>query len=240
MAFNLRLSSDFLTYLVSAPVQNGSDPGTAPSIPSLNELSKELGVSVASLREQVEVAKALGLVEVRPRTGIRRLPYSFFPAVYQSLSYAIHLDRGYFEAFSELRNHIEEAFWDKAVCLLIPEDHQILQNLIIQAWEKLHGNPVQIPHAEHRALHLTIYSRLSNPFVQGMLEAYWEAYEEAGLSVYADYNYLQEVWSYHQKMVDAICSGDFQAGYKALVEHKDLLYQRPVNINPINDYSNRS
>jgi DNA-binding FadR family transcriptional regulator len=37
-------------------------------------MSKELGVSVALLREQLEVAKAIGLVEVRPRTGIRRLP----------------------------------------------------------------------------------------------------------------------------------------------------------------------
>jgi DNA-binding GntR family transcriptional regulator len=63
----------------------------------------------------------------------------------------------------------------------------------------------------------------------GILEAYWEAYEAVGLNVYADYEYLQEVWSYHQKMVDAICRGDFELGYQALVEHKDLLYHRSVN-----------
>jgi DNA-binding GntR family transcriptional regulator len=74
---------------------------------------------------------------------------------------------------------------------------------------------------------LLIYSRLGNPFVQGMLEAYWQAYEEAGLNVYADYNYLQEVWKYHQTMSDAICCGDYTAGYQALIEHNDLLYQRP-------------
>jgi hypothetical protein len=48
-----------------------------------------------------------------------------------------------------------------------------------------------------------------------------------GLSDYADYEYLREVWDYHAKMVDGICRGDFEAGYNALIEHKDLLFQRP-------------
>jgi DNA-binding FadR family transcriptional regulator len=227
MVSNPRLSSNFLTYLASSPAQNGNTGSEPTPIPSLTDLSKELGVSVASLREQLEVAKALGLVEVRPRTGIRRLPYTFFPAVFQSLSYAIHLDRSYFEAFSELRNQVEAAFWDKAVRLLTEEDHQTLQMLMAQAWGKLRGSPVQIPHLEHRQLHLQIFNRLGNPFVQGVLEAYWQAYEQAELNVYADYNYLQEVWNYHQQMVDAICAGEFERGYQAMIEHKDLLYQRP-------------
>lgn len=227
MAIITRLSSTFLNYLVTAPIQNGHEAADAPAIPSITELSKQLGVSVASLREQLEVAEALGLVEVRPRTGIRRLPYTFFPAVYQSLSYAIHLERGYFDAFSELRNQIEAAFWDKAVRLLTLQDQHELQALVAQAWERLRGSPIQIPHTEHRQFHLLIYSRLGNPFVQGMLEAYWQAYEEAGLNVYADYNYLQDVWKYHQTMSNAICRGDYAAGYQALIEHNDLLYQRP-------------
>ncbi len=222
-----RLSSDFLNYLVSSPAQNGSGEIESPSIPSLTELSKELGVGVASLREQLEVAEALGLVEVRPHTGIRRLPYSFFPAVNQSLSYALHLNGAYFTAFAELRNQIEAAFWYQAVRCLTVEDHQDLQNLIVQAMEKLGGSPVQIPHLEHRRLHLTIYSRLGNPFVQGLLEAYWEAYEEVGLNVYTDIKFLQEVWEYHRAMVEAICCGDYAAGYQTLLEHNDMLYQRP-------------
>jgi DNA-binding FadR family transcriptional regulator len=226
MASYPRLSSDFLYYLVSSPVQNGNTRSEAASIPSLTELSKQLGVSVASLREQLEVAEALGLVEVRPHTGIRRLPYSFFPAVNQSLSYAIHLDNAYFIAFAELRNQVEAAFWHQAVQRLTPEDHQALQVLIIQAMDKLHGTPVQIPHAEHRQLHLLIYSRLDNPFVQGLLEAYWEAYEQIGLNVYTDIKYLQEVWEYHQAMVEAICRSDYAGGYQTLLEHNDLLYQR--------------
>jgi DNA-binding GntR family transcriptional regulator len=74
---------------------------------------------------------------------------------------------------------------------------------------------------------LKIYSRLENPFVQGLLEAYWEAYEEVGLNLYTDLNYLQQVWEYHEEMVAAICDGDFTRGYAALIQHKDLLFHRP-------------
>src|SRR5512136_1831661 len=135
------LSSDFLNYLVAAPVHNGDAPTT---IPSLSEVSKELGVSVALLREQLEVARALGLVEVRPRTGIRRLPYSFLPAVRQSLSYCLELDRDCFKAYADLRKHVEAAYWDQAVRKLTEEDHARLQALVASAWEKLRGIPVQI------------------------------------------------------------------------------------------------
>ena len=223
----LKLSSEFLQYLVSYSPDSAADGGGMVQLPPLSQLSKELGVSVAGLREQLEVAEAIGLVEVKPRIGIRRLPYSFTPAVHQSLTYAVAMDQAYFSAFSDLRNHIEAAYWEEAACRLTPDDHQQLQDLLMEAWVKLRGQPIQIPHREHRQLHLLIYSRLENPFVQGLLEAFWELYEAVGLNLYADYNYLKQVWTYHQHMVDSICEGNYEAGYRALVEHKDLLHHRP-------------
>ncbi len=226
-----KLSSDFLNYLVNHPSNGETDTGVNAvqnQLPSLNEMSKELGVSVSLLREQLEVAKAIGLVDIRPRTGIRRLPYAFLPAVRQSLSYAIEIDRSYFLAYSDLRNHLEASYWDEAARLLTPPDHEMLQKLVARAWEKLRGTPIQIPHDEHKHLHLGIYRRLNNPFVTGLLEGYWEAYEAVGLNLYADISYLQEVWNYHQQMVEAICVGNYPMGYEVLVRHRDLLYQLPI------------
>lgn len=230
---SVHLSSNFLKYLAAFESEAGAggDPESPDGdirLPSLNEMSKELGVSVALLREQLEVAKAIGLVEVRPRTGIRRLPYTFLPAVRQSLSYAVAIDADYFANYADLRNHIEAVYWDEATRSLLPEDHHQLQALMKKAWDKLNGQPVQIPHDEHRLLHLLLFCRLKNPFVLGLLEAYWEAYEAVGLNLFADYNYLRQVWNYHQEMVDAILSGDFARGYRALIEHKDLLLQRSI------------
>ncbi len=214
--------SEFLRYLASHEEAEGN-------LPSLTELSRELGISVAGLREQLEVARALGLVEVRPRTGTRRLAYSFAPAVKQSLAYALALNHKHFEKYSELRNHLEAAYWDEAVRLLTEEDKSELQNLITRAFDKLHGTSFQVPHEEHRKLHLLIYRRLNNPFVTGLLEAYWEAYEAVGLNMYAGgMDYLEEVWGYHRTMVQSICNGNYAAGRKALVLHIDLLAHRPL------------
>jgi DNA-binding FadR family transcriptional regulator len=208
--------SEFMRYLAA-------HPQAEEKLPALTALSKELSVSVASLREQLEVARALGLVEVKPRTGIRRLPYTFLPAVRRSLDYAMALEETNFQLFADLRKHVEAAYWHEAVAKLTGEDKTRLQSLIEKAWSKLDGYPIQIPHDEHKQLHLTIYCRLGNPFVCGILEAYWEAYEAIGLNVFTDYNYLREVWGYHQQMVEAICQGDHDLGYKALTEHSDML-----------------
>ena len=219
----MRLNYQFIQYLVNRANQtNGAD-----RLPPLSKMSKELRVSVSYLREQLEVAKALGFVEARPRTGIRRLPFSFLPAVYQSASYAIAMQPDLFWQFSDLRIHIEAAYWNEAVKKLSREDQQALKYLLERAWNKLRGHPIEIPHLEHRELHLKIYSRLNNPFVQGILEAYWDLYEAVGMNLYTDYNYLEQVWKYHQLMVDAICTNQIELGYQALVEHKDLIHQRP-------------
>jgi DNA-binding FadR family transcriptional regulator len=208
--------SEFMRYLAA-------HPQAEESLPPLNTLSEELGISVSSLREQLEVARALGLVDVRPRTGIRRLPFRFLPAVRQSLGYAMALDQTNFEMFADLRQNIEASYWNEAVGKLTSEDHTRLKDLVERAWRKLDGRPIQIPHDEHKQLHLTIYCKLNNPFVSGILEAYWESYEAIGLNVFTDYNYLRSVWQYHETMVNAIQSGDFEAGYRALVEHTQLL-----------------
>lgn len=213
--------SEFLRYLAThEEVDNG--------LPSLKKLSEELGVSVASLREQLEVARALGLVEVKPRLGTRRRDYSFAPAVRQSLGYALALNNEHFRNFSELRNHVESAFWHEAVEKLTEQDKNELQNIIVRAFEKLEGERIQVPHEEHRQLHLLIFSRLENPFVTGILEAYWDAYESVGLNVFTGgYEYLQEVWQYHRDMVNAVCEGKYEEGFDALNAHTDLLYKRP-------------
>jgi DNA-binding FadR family transcriptional regulator len=214
--------SEFLRYLAS---HKEAEAG----LPALSELSRELGISVATLREQLEVARALGLVEVKPRTGMRRRPYEFASTVRHSLGYALILNDGHFQKFSELRNALESAYWDEAVKRLTREDKKELKAIIARAREKLSSPQVQVPHEEHRALHLLIYSRLDNPFVTGILEAYWDAYESVGLNMYAgNINYLNKVWDYHGQMVENICSGNHAAGREALIAHIALLAQRPA------------
>ncbi|MCJ7717920.1 MAG: FCD domain-containing protein [Anaerolineales bacterium] len=209
--------SEFFLYLLrNSETEN-------EQLPALKYLSVELGLSISRLREQLEVAKALGLVDVRPRLGIRPLPYSFTPAVDASLCYAIQHNSAYFEDFVDLRRHLEYAYFPQAVDLLQESDHWELRDLVQSAWEKLRGRPVRIPHEEHRQLHLTIFNRLNNVFVSGLLEAYWDAYEAVGLNVYADLDYLEQVWTYHDQLAEAAIRKDKPGGLKILHEHFDLM-----------------
>ncbi len=217
-----RIDSDFLRYILNS----GSQPGDR--LPSLNELSAEIGVSVGKLREQMEVARMLGLVEASPRRGITYRGFDFLPAVRLSLLAALAIDPGCFDAFGGLRAHLELAYWDEAVALLTGEDIAELRRLVDEANDKLSEPRIQIPFREHRELHLVIYRRLNNPFVLGLLEAYWDAYEAIELNTYADYQYLRRVWEYHAQIVEALAAGDAALGKKLLIEHMGLLSQRGV------------
>lgn len=216
----VQMDSELLRFLVDHGCRQGE------RLPAITDLAAELGISTGKLREQLEVARTMGLVEVRPKTGIRTQGYSFLPMLKANLLFALALDPDLFEEYGVLRNHVEAAFWNEAVALLEPEDKDRLRELIDQAWEKLRGQPIQIPHDEHRQLHMTIFRRLDNLFVKALLEGYWAAYEAVGLDVYTDYTYLEQVWNYHERMVDAIVEGDFDAGYQALVEHTGLIHAR--------------
>lgn len=218
------LDSELLSYVID----QGFDAGDR--LPSLTDLSQEIGISVGKLREQLEVARMLGLVEASPRRGITRTEYSFLPPVRLSLLTALAMDRHAFDHFSGLRSHLETAYWDEAVALLTTEDHKHLRQLVAAAKSKLHQQRIQIPFLEHRELHLSIFRRLNNPFVVGLLEAYWDAYEAVELNTYADFFYLQQVWDYHERMVEAIVAGDAANGKRLLIEHMQLLSQRGISI----------
>lgn len=220
---DIHLDSDLLNYII----KQGYQP--SDRLPTISELQDpdKLGISISKVREQLEVARALGLVDVRSKTGTRLKEYSFAPAVRLSLFYALATDLRYFEMFSELRTHLEVAFWHEACALLTDEDKTELRSYIEAAKAKLNAPRIRIPYEEHRHFHLTIFKHLENPFVTGLLEAYWDAYEAVELNIYAEYSYLQQVWNYHERILDAICAGDFDAAQKAFIEHTHLLHHQP-------------
>jgi DNA-binding FadR family transcriptional regulator len=210
-------NSDLFRYLIDRSLVEGD------RLPALTELSDELEVSVSKLREQLELARHLGIVSVRPRLGIRREKYDFHPAVSTSMLFGLTTGEASFEQASELRKTIETSMWSEAVLRLNDEDKVELDNIIKKAWSKLRGHPIHIPNGEHRSLHLKIFSRLDNPFVQGILKAYWDAYEAIELTRFADYQYWLDVWTYHEQIVTAICTEDFENGRNILLEHFELL-----------------
>ena len=226
-----KLDSTFLHYLIDKQIVPGE------RLPTLNQIGQELGISVGKLREQLEIARSLGLVSVRPRVGIVREPFDFSQAMLASLLFGLASGEAEFKQFSELRQAIEIAFWQEAVNGLTNNDKQKLQQFVAQAWDKLKGDPIHVPNDEHRQLHLTIFTRLQNPFVQGMLAAYWDAYEASELTRFSPYDYWLEVWNYHERIVEAIVQDDAASGLSLLEAHFALLPMIPATTTSFSDNS---
>ena len=221
---DMDLGSDFLNYIV----RQGFQPGDR--LPSIQELTNDshLDMSANKVREQLEVARTMGWVEVRSKRGTRIKTYAFTPAVRLSALYAMACGES-FESFASLRNHVESAYWNEACALLHKEDLAVMQACIEVANEKLYSPPIHIPNPEHRLFHLTVFKHLDNTFVLGILEAYWDLYEEVGINRYMEYSYLRQVWDYHSMILDLIRDNEFDKAQQAFVEHTRLLRHQPNN-----------
>ncbi|PKN84099.1 MAG: hypothetical protein CVU46_15180 [Chloroflexi bacterium HGW-Chloroflexi-8] len=219
--------SDFLRYLAKR-ANCGND-----RLPSLSVLSRELGISVASLREQLEIARVLGFVEIRPKTGIKWLPYNFANSILVSSAYAIEISSQYFDQFRDLRNHLESVYFFEAVTSLRNNDIERLFIIIENAETKIKSNPPRTPHIEHRDWHLLLFSHIENVFLNGILSVFWDIYENQGYAFVSDMVYLSNVWSYHKKITEQIALQNYSDAYQAFLEHKDLIKSRPkpVSIN---------
>lgn len=218
-----KLDSDFLQYVIAHHVNPGD------RLPALAEIGQDMGVSVGKLREELAVARGMGVVSVRPRLGIQREPFNFATAVLPAVLFSLATGEADFDQFGRVRRMIETSFWNEAVVRLTPEDKARLVQIVAGAWAKLRGEPIHIPNGEHRDLHLTIFSRLDNPFVQGLLVAYWDAYEASEMTRFVRYRYWVDVWTYHEQIVAALCADDFDRGRELLIEHFQLLQSEPVS-----------
>ncbi|MHC1741201.1 MAG: FadR/GntR family transcriptional regulator [Anaerolineaceae bacterium] len=216
--------SEFMQYIASL-----SDDGDG-RVPPLSELSQILGISVATLREQLEVARMMGVVEVKPKAGIHKLAYSFKPAVITSLTYALASESTSFEQYANLRKHLEATYFLEAAQSLLPEDKRELESVVLRAEEKLKRRPINIPTGEHREFHLLIYRRLNNPYVIGLLEAYWDLYKAAGFEIYPDLEYVNRIWVYHRKTIEFIKDRHYDLAQQALLEHMELIGLREKKV----------
>ncbi len=220
----MSLMESITQYLVeTGPVECDNEP---VKLPSLSDLAREIGISRGKLREELIAAQAYGLVEMRPGDGTYVHAFDFYTAIRPAILYSMACDRECFEHIRKLRAHLEVAFWDDAVRALGSREYEQMARIVERAERKLNGTPIQIPHDEHRELHLLIFSKLDNPFVQGLLKAYWDAYEAVELHHYNELSYYEAMWTSHRAMVEALTSDRTDEGKQALVQHFTILEDR--------------
>ncbi|MBN1814359.1 MAG: FadR family transcriptional regulator [Anaerolineae bacterium] len=213
-----------LQYIIDNDLQISE--GEEIKLPPMDELAAEMGISRGKLREEMVVAQAYGAVEMRPGDGTYVRPFDFYTAIRTLVLYGTAYDWKNFDHLYRLRVQLEITFWQEAVQNLTMEDKEELERIVEQAEHKLTGSPVEIPHKGHRDFHLLIFGGLDNKFVQGLLKAYWDAYEAVGLHRYFDLNYYEKMWISHRAIAEAIIADQYRKGQEILVQHFTLLESR--------------
>ncbi len=211
--------TDLLDYLADAHCAQ-------TPIPSIPELSHLLGISVASVREQLEVARQLGFVDVKTKVGIQNREFSLNPLLELGMRYGAKVQSSVPDSLRDLRKHIEISYWHEAAPQLTSLEIQDLNRHIENALVKLLQDPTHMPEQEHREFHMLIFSHLDNPLAKSVLETFWNMTAETERVMVHDQAYLQNVWSYHRRIADALASRDIERGYQWLIEHMDLVKQR--------------
>jgi DNA-binding FadR family transcriptional regulator len=218
------LPSTILQYIVDNEL--AAQDGEPVKLPPMEDLAKELAISRGKLREEMVAVQAYGVVDMRPGDGTYVCPFDFYTAIRTLVLYGMACNWRNFDHFYNLRTQLEVGFWEEAVNKLTEEDKRELKRILAHAERKLQGSRAEIPHKEHCDLHLLVFRRLENEFVQGLLRAYWDAYEAVGMHRYFDYSYYEKIWGGHRKMVEAIVAGEIEAGKQAMTDHFTLLENR--------------
>ncbi|MDD2522512.1 MAG: FCD domain-containing protein [Anaerolineaceae bacterium] len=193
------------------------------SIPSIAQLSNDLGLSTSSVREQLEVARQLELVEVKTKTGIQTSTFSAAPAICLAYRFGLELQPDIIWDLLSVRQHLELSYWQEALGNLTKKDVAYLAEIVESAFMKIESRPVIIPVEEHKEFHLSIYRPLNNNFLNSILESYWNINEETGKSILTDKTDLLNIWTYHRKIQQAIATKEYDLGYQALMTHFEIL-----------------
>jgi DNA-binding GntR family transcriptional regulator len=75
---------------------------------------------------------------------------------------------------------------------------------------------------------LTFFKTPKNVFLTCFLESYWDIYEQIGLNLYNNLDYLINVWEYHQRIIENIEAGDFDSAEQLLIAHMELIDTRNI------------
>ena len=179
---DINLRSDFLNFII----RGGYRPGDR--LPSIQELTDDahLDMSANKVREQLEVARMMGWVEVRSKRGTRIKEYAFTPAVRLSALYAMACGER-FESFASLAQPCRSGLLERSLraCSRMPTwtDMQACHRQRRSKAALAVRSTSPIPNIA--SFHHERYSRhLDNTFVLGILEAYWDLYEEVAVNRY--------------------------------------------------------
>jgi len=186
------------------------------SLPSENELARQLGVGRNSVREAVKSLDSLGVLEARRGSGLFIRDFSVDPVI-ESLSYGALFELRELAELFEVRRVLESGMIEAAMAVMTEADYPPLRALI--ASMEAHSQRGDLSSDDDRAFHHALFAGTGNATLLSLLDAFWLTYQKA--AAHADLGTADPVQTYrnHAAILDAVLAGDVEGARAALLHH---------------------
>lgn len=208
-------------------------------LPSEGQLAKDMGMSRLSLREGVKTLEAVGILEARQGEGIYVKAFTF-DSIFENLPYSFASDGQSLRDLLQVRTALEEGLVGMVASQVCSEQIEELDALARQMVNKACDG--QTFEDEDRAFHLTLYRPLNNPFLNRLVELFWEVFRRLHGSVGVTHWNLEQTAQDHVAIVEALRAGNagqltqaMHAHFRQIKERLDpqtSVDARPVDARP--------
>jgi len=216
------------SYIVSNGLQAGD------TLPSENELSKQLDVSRNLVREAVRGLEALGVVDIRRGSGLYVSSFSI-EQLMTNIDYSLQFELLELKELFSIRRALEIGMIGDAIKVRTDEkEAELTQLLEMMRIKAQNGQPFP---EEDRRFHQCLFENLNNQTLLRILDAFWLALNKADQMI--DIQDKNPLWTYefHIPIVDAFVEGDIDATHNAIQQHYANLENRLTKLRSDNNAS---
>lgn len=185
-------------------------------LPPEGQLAKDMGMSRLSLRESVKTLEAVGILEARPGEGIYVKAFTF-DSIFENLPYSFAADGKSLVDLLQVRTALEEGLIGMMVGRTTPEQLDRLEQLASTMVQKAKAG--ETFEDEDRAFHMTLYGPLENPFLNRLVELFWEVFRRMHGGADVTHWNLEQTAVDHLAILNALRAGKPEETVAAMRTH---------------------
>ncbi|GAA5502924.1 HTH-type transcriptional regulator LutR [Deinococcus xinjiangensis] len=192
-------------------------------LPSEGQLAKDMGMSRLSLREGVKTLEAVGILEARQGEGLYVKAFTF-DSIFENLPYSFATDGKSLRDLLQVRTALEEGLIGMVASKATPDQlgrlEELAQNMMTKAKA---GEPFE---EEDREFHLTLYGPLENPFVNRLVELFWEVFHRLHGTAGVTHWNIEQTAQDHLNIITALRTGQPAQAANAMQTHFQQIRER--------------
>jgi GntR family galactonate operon transcriptional repressor len=206
------------------------------ALPTEIELSQELNVSRNVVREAAKVLASKGLIEIRPKTGMRirsRRDWNVFDADMLAWLFEVGPDEKFFQDLYDLRYVVEPAAAERAALRATGEEIAAIDNHYRMMAASIHD--LEAHTLADTQFHATIIAACHNEFLEQINSTYWIALQSSFRLTGQVPDGRSNTLQYHKAILDAIQSRNPNGARLAM---ENLLAQVARDLQQVTRYQN--